>query len=299
MERASAVEIRAAQAGEIAACRVLLAADHPPVNRGERFLAAFRQPDAAGAQQPQLLGAASYLATPGSLAGIRVRVVRPVRRQGIGSSLMRAVLAQRLGPAGEAFLVAWRKTGDEEVAEFAGRFGFRLSMTIVKVEGALAALAGYYGGLRDRLRARGRIPAGASIVPLREAPREQVLQLIARELQERQDPGARVAHTVQHTRYDDCPVAMHNGEVAGALLWEVTGHVAEIPVRVVAPGQQGSWVNVLLLAHATTQGFDRQIDRIRFEIPQGNSDTAKLAGRYQAQVIENQEHYQMTWNSAP
>lgn len=286
------VEIRAAQGGEIAACRVLLAADHPPVDRGERFLVAMRSP-------AQLVGAASYISKPGSLVGIRLRVIRPARRQGIGTRLMNAVLAERNGDAGDAFLVAWRKAGDEEVGQFAARFGFAPSMCIVKVEGALAALAGYYGALQDRLRARGRIPAGAAIVPLREAPREQVLRLIAHELQERQQPGARVAVTVQHERYDDCPVAMLNGEVAGVLLWEVTGNVAEIPVRVVAPTQQGSWVNVMLLAHATAQGFERRIDRIRFEIPQGNSDTAKLAGRYQADVIEYQEHYQMTWSTAP
>jgi len=284
----TAVEIRTARAGEVAACRLLLAADRPPQGRGERFLAALVQRGG----EPQLVGACCYVKAPDILVGIRLRVIRPMRRQGIGSLLLNAVLDEaRRSESKRVCLAAWRKPTDEEASPFLDRHGFQRTLRIVHVEASLPLLADYYRELCRRLRQRGRIPSTVRVVPLREAPRDQVLQVIAKRLQEREEPGTRVAMTVQHARYDDCPVVMDGTAVAGALLWEVNGPIGEIPVRVVAAGYQGSWVNALLLAHATEQGFERAIERIRFEIPEGNPDTAKLAARYQAEVIGVQERY--------
>jgi GNAT superfamily N-acetyltransferase len=290
MESTTAVEIRTARAGEVAACRLLLAADRPPRDRGERFLAAVVQ---RGGGEPHLVGASCYVKTPDLLVGIRLRVIRPMRRQGIGSRLLNAVLDEaRRNESKRVYLAAWRKPNEEEVSPFLDRHGFARTLRIVHVEASVPLLADYYRELCRRLQHRGRIPSEARVVPLREAPRDQVLQVIAKRLQEREEPGTRVATTVQHSRYDECPVVMDGSAVAGVLLWEVNGEMGEIPVRVVAAGYQGSWVNALLLAHATEQGFERSIERIRFEIPEGNSDTVKLAARYQAEVVGVQERYE-------
>ncbi|MBL8230718.1 MAG: GNAT family N-acetyltransferase [Bryobacterales bacterium] len=282
----NSVEIRPARDAEFAACRLLLASDHPPLRSDVRFLIAVNP------STGQLAGSVCFVVGPRRLAGIRLRVIRTMRCQGIGSRLLRAALDH--AGAKPAYLVAWREPDALDPEPFLDRHGFRRTSRITTVEASLPALAEHYARLCQRLHERGRIPQGVRVVPLREAPREQVIRLVEQRLRDRAEPGLYVEQTIHHPQYDECPVVIgSHGEIAGALLWEVTGPgTGQIPVRVVSQQHQGSWANALLLRHATEQGHERQIERIQFEIPDDNPDTAKLAQRYQAKVVAVQERYE-------
>lgn len=282
----NSVEIRPAREAEVAACRRLLASDHPPLRSDVRFLIA------VNASTGQLAGSVCFVVGPHRLAGIRLRVIRTMRRQGIGSRLLRAAL-QHAG-AKPAYLVAWREPEALDPQPFLDRHGFRRTSRIITVEARLPALAEHFARLCRRMEERGRIPQGARVVPLREAPREQVIRLVEQRLRDREEPGLYVEQTIHHPQYDECPVVIGSrGEIAGALLWEVTGPgTGQIPVRVVSRKHQGSWANALLLRRATEQGYERQVERIQFEIPDDNPDTAKLAQRYQARVVAIQERFE-------
>jgi len=60
------------------------------------------------------------------------------------------------------------------------------------------------------------------------------------------------------------PVVMLDGRVAGILLGKLEGTTAVVHTRVVAPGYQGSWVNVTLLAKALEIGWAHGARRARF-----------------------------------
>jgi hypothetical protein len=81
------------------------------------------------------------------------------------------------------------------------------------------------------------------------------------------------------------PVLLSSGKVAAFLLYRVEGDRGLIPARIVTPLFQGGPANVLLMAAGLRSGPDLGVRCLEFEIPDGNTDTAKLARRLQAQVI--------------
>lgn len=278
------LSVREATPPEVSACRLLLSQDHPPLRYGGlAYLIALSS---------ALCGAVCFLRGQGRLVGVRLRVLKPWRRRGAGTALLRELQAIAVREERQCvFGVAWTKPEDDDPQPFAETLGFRRTLRITTVEGKISDLAGYFQKLCQKLRSSGRLPHQARVVRLADAPRPAVLQLVATHLQNREEPGARVASTVDHARYDECPVVMVGDDVAGVLLWEVYGDRAEVPVRVVDPRWQGLWVNPLLLERASQQGVERNIDRIRFEIPEGNSDTVKLAARYGAHLVSHQDHF--------
>ncbi len=286
----SSLTIREAAPQEAAACRLLLAQDNPPQRfAGLSYLIATHAQNGSSS----VAAAACFLRGQGRLIGVRLRVVKPYRRQGIGAAVLRHLqqLAEAEGLP-RIFGVAWTRPDDPDPLPFAASLGFRRTLRITTVEGSVAHLAPYFAAIRDRLRASGRIPPDARVVRLADAPRHAVLQLVAEHLQHRQETGARVAATVDHARYDECPVVMVGDSVAGVLLWEVCTDHAEVPVRVVDPRWQGLWVNPLLLERASRHSVEYNRDRIRFEIPEGNADTQKLAARYRASIVSFQDHFE-------
>lgn len=279
--------IRTANPFERMACQSLLARDQVPLFYGRlEYLIAVE------ARTSRLAGAASFVWIDNSLAGVRLRVIRPWRRQGIGTRLLQELnhVAAR-GAAARIYGVAISTPDEDHSEAFLSPHGFRRIRRILTVEGHISGLAGYFSGLCEKLRNRNRIPAGLRAVRLGEAPREGVRSLVAAHLRHQMDPGSRLMYLMERSCFVECPVVLHGDCVVGVLLWEVHGDVASVPARVVAPEWAGSAVNALLLERASMDGVDRGIDRVQFDIPEGNADTGKLAARYGAVPVSIQDQY--------
>jgi GNAT superfamily N-acetyltransferase len=280
------LRIRPPRADEGAAVRMLL--PDPPVGFGSReyLLAVVPEP-------PFIAGAVSYQYGHDALFGVRLRVVRTRRRAGIGRRLLDAVREQAAAHRCPNILATANELGEPDARPFLTAAGFTAVQRLTVVESTIAAARDTVVPLAARVRASGRMPAGARIVPLSQAPADQVARLYLEHLAH--SPGASplpVAEILRHPRYAESPVLLDADGVAGFLLWYIdakrTGH---LPARVVAPRWQGSTVNVLLLAHALADPHADTVDAIRWEIPENNADTTKLAGRLGARPISSSDVY--------
>ncbi|MFN7919528.1 MAG: GNAT family N-acetyltransferase [Bryobacteraceae bacterium] len=271
--------IRTPREGDMAACRMLLGADLVRGSNPEFLLAI------GGVR---IAGAAAFLAGADSIDAVRIRVVRPLRRQGIGAMLLTRVEETARERGLTRIHTSFHDDGSADAGAtgaFLAARGFALRYTLTTVEASVPAMAEYYAQLCDRLRRSGRVPPEACVVPLSAAPLGDVIRLYESRMAPERLAARRLTFGIDHPRYRDCPVALLSGKVAGMLLWEIHGETGFIPVRAVAPEFEGSWVNPLLLERATAQSFEHEIERIRFEIPEGNRDTSKLAARYGARVV--------------
>ena len=180
-------------------------------------------------------------------------------------------------PEAEAFLLA---------------HGFVRAARLTSVEGAVEEMRASLTALRDRLLARGKVPAAARMVRLREAPRGQVARLYAEFILHHPDlPAARIQQRLERGQLDDSTVLLVNDRGEGMILWLLDGSLARVLARVVTPSYQGGWANALLMATALEWGCAAGAARVRFESLDTNQDTLKLAQRFQAQVVEVKDRY--------
>jgi GNAT superfamily N-acetyltransferase len=227
-------------------------------------------------EAPRIVAAASYRPAPESLTNLRMHVVPAFRRQGVGSQIV-----EYLAVNGARSISGIAELDKELAAEaFCSRNRFERVESLTTVEAAMSEMRDY----TSRLRARFELPAGAQIVPLSEAPVDQVAALhaqhVAQEGELNQWRGL-VAHTPE---MNISPVVMIDGCVAGILLGKLEGATAVVHTRVVAPGYHGSWVNVMLLAEALDIGWAHGARRARFSYTDSNQDTQKLAKRFRAEI---------------
>ena len=227
-------------------------------------------------EAPRIVAAASYLQAPDSITNLRMHVVPGFRRQGVGSQIV-----EYLAENGALSLGGIVEIDKEPAAEaFCKRNRFERVESLTTVEADMSEMRDYTG----RLRTRFQLPVGAMVIPLSEAPVDQVASLhaqhVAQEGELNQWRGL-VAHTPE---MNISPVVMLDGRVAGILLGKVEGATAVVHTRVVAPGYHGSWVNVMLLAEALDIGWAHGARRARFSYTDANQDTQKLAKRFRAEV---------------
>lgn len=227
-------------------------------------------------EAPRIAAAASYRQGPDSITNLRMHVVPPFRRQGVGSQIV-----EYLADNGTRSISGIVEIEKEPAAEaFCKRNRFERVESLTTVEADMSEMRDYTA----RLCARFELPAGAQVVPLSEAPVDQVAGLhaqhVAQEGELNQWRGL-VAHTPE---MNISPVVMMDGRVAGILLGKLEGTTAVVHTRVVAPGYHGSWVNVMLLAEALDIGWAHGARRARFSYTDSNQDTQKLAKRFRAEI---------------
>jgi GNAT superfamily N-acetyltransferase len=227
-------------------------------------------------EAPRIVAAASYREAPGSITNLRMHVVPAFRRQGVGSQIVEH-LAENAGHSISGTVEMEKEPAAEA---FCKRNRFQRVESLTTVEAAMSEMRDYTG----RLRARFELPSGAQVVPLSEAPVDQVAALhaqhVAQEGELNQWRGL-VAHTPE---MNISPVVMIDGRVAGILLGKLEGTTAVVHTRVVAPAYHGSWVNVMLLAEALDIGWTHSARRARFSYTDSNQDTQKLAKRFRAEI---------------
>jgi GNAT superfamily N-acetyltransferase len=249
---------------------------------------------------PHIVGVLSYRRLVHALASLRLRVVRTERRRGIGGALLSAALdeARRIGA--RTVFAKVDPAADGDGAPFLGRHGFAHTLRLTTVEGDIDDLLRATTDARERLRARGRIPAEARIVLLPDAPVEQVARLYAEHIAHNPELAARLAvRSPRDAGLAVSPVAMVGDEVAGFVLWAMHGTVGHVHARVVSPAYRGLWPNTVLMADALERGASLGGVRVRFEVPGENLDTLKLARRLRADTVSTTDLFRLDLEAKP
>jgi hypothetical protein len=146
-----------------------------------------------------------------------------------------------------------------------------------------------------RLRARGRVPADVRIASLADAPLEEVGWLVSAEL------GGGPIEALQRLRLrggaaDSDPLdrslaVLHDGHVAGVMLWRLNDGIATVDARVVAPRWRNGWPNLLLLEASLLRARAERVTDFRFYCDDTVRDTLRLAQRAAAIEVRNDALY--------
>ena len=271
------VTVRQPRDFEGPACRMLL-----PDLQGECLIAA--QEGALA-----IVGAASFRPWPRALIGLRIRVIRTHRRRGIGSLLLRRVLDEAAERNAGAVLGRADGLHEPDAPAFLAAHGFRFLGRLTTIEADVHPMRDYLVALRARLR----MPANVRLMPVSEAPCDQVARLYAEYIAHQPDADSSLLECL-HRRTGPSPVLMLGDRVVGMLLSDLDGPLCTVHARVVAPGQRGGWVNALLLASGIADCVERGGRRVRFEIPHENRDTEKLALRFGAETVSAWDRYALS-----
>ncbi len=211
-----------------------------------------------------------------------VRVAEPWRRRGAGRLLveagearvramgLRGLYAFRSAPRGSGEAIAWE------------RLGFGSLTRLCHYVAPLVRFIEMVEPIEQRLRAGGRIPPSARLVPLSESPVGEIIYLQTTFL------GGRGGALTQRLRgtgerpFDQnlSRVALVGDRVAGFVLCRAAeGDTAFLDFRVVAPKYRRGWVNVLLLADALRTATAAGYANVRFDANERNADTRRLASK--------------------
>jgi GNAT superfamily N-acetyltransferase len=242
---------------------------------------------AVDGKQQRAIGAAALTGScrtePVAGPGIAIEVIEPCRRQGIAASLLGHLERAAVQIFDSKALYASQRVARDSVD--AQRWGWLGFGPVTTVEEHDLPTAGFEAELRplfDRMQAKGRIPAGASIVPLYEANAAAVLQLhldhmggdrgeLYRKIRGR---GA----AAFHPRYSR--VLLVDGKVKGCILaHRVASDVAAVDANILEPEVRGNWANVWLKLEATRGAIRLGIKTFRFTTFDHYSDTRSFTQR--------------------
>jgi ribosomal protein S18 acetylase RimI-like enzyme len=167
--------------------------------------------------------------------------------------------------------------------------GFVASSSLVRAEGAIDGAGRAVLALRDRLAARGKIPAEARIVETRGLPLSQVLAAY-RELIAEYLPGRpELAQYIVTSRAFDAALLTVGDHIAGMVAGTRNDGfgVSELSAIVVAPEFRGGWgwANVALMAYAFELAAASGASRLRFEIDETNWNVLQGVGRVEGKIL--------------
>jgi GNAT superfamily N-acetyltransferase len=280
------VTIRRPRDAEGPACRMLLPEGRLGPRGKREFLVAVL------GTGPQIAGAASFQPRARAIVGVRIRVVKSHRRQGVGSLLLRNILDEAALRQAEATFANADGRTEPDAAPFLAAHQFRFLGRITTVEAEMLAMRDYLVGMRDRLTAAGKIPSDVRLVRFDEAPEDQIAKLHAEFIQHSPEADPAVLRNPKFRMQTGAsPVLMMGDRVAGFLLVGLDKEVCTVHARVVTPESRGRWVNALLMGAAMEDQWNAGGRRVRFDIPPGNRDTEKLARRFGAQTISAWDAY--------
>jgi GNAT superfamily N-acetyltransferase len=211
-------------------------------------------------------------------------VIEPFRRQGVGRALVGAV-ADEARRWGMTILWPYFDVEDGIAAAFLRAVGAVPVKQAFHFEGDASTLHGVVRPIARRLRARLR--ENAAIVPLAEAPAEQVAAL------HRQYLGGSTAVLVARARGEGetafspahSVALVVDGRVGGAVLYAFEGDIARVDAVIVAPPYRRSGATALLMDGALERGLADGPHRIRFWCWEDTHDTMKFARRAGSVVL--------------
>lgn len=293
------MRIEPASDAALPACLALL----PPVNHPEVVVFAARDPDGTLAGAGGILWQ-SWGEPPGFPVWIQVLPDR--RRRGVGRALARALVNRARGEAQQL----WAARPLEEAAPsavFARACGFEPAGRQLIYDADGATFLAHVAAIVERLRARGRIPAGVEMVDLAPELVGPVAELVHRELNSA--PAGLAAMLAQALEQDPATapvdrlrskVLLVDGRVGGALLSRrrSDGRDTRIVCNVVAPEWRRGWANVMLLESTTRAGVETGGVRFGFDCADTMRDTIGLAERGGADLIGTEVTFRYAVTSA-
>ncbi len=198
--------------------------------------------------------------------GVSLRVIEPCRRNGIATNLLRHI-EQTARAAGAKALYAAQRVDQGSVEMHAWeRLGFTRSETVEEHLLPVNQIEARLGALVDRMRAQGRIPPNARVIPLFEANLVPVLQLHLDhmggdrgELYRRLRGQGPKAFLPRQSR-----VLLIDDQVKGCLLAHRTNRdTITVDANVVDLKLRGGWANALLKIEAF-RGAPAGVKQFRF-----------------------------------
>ena len=244
----------------------------------------------AAAEGESPLGAAVTWYTPSrhfpEHANLRMLVLESHRRQGVGRTLLKSVID------------AARKVGARDLCGpaidqqsigflFAMSTGFQPQPATFNYEAPMEDYIKAFTPVYERLARKGRIPARARIVPLKEANREEVCRLIMDNLG---FPSQGLAERLRGTEHGFSQtisrVALLDGKMVGATLMTFQKAVATVIGTAVLQEHRNSWVNAALKYHVMQELIARDVKWVRFSASETqHRDTSNFARRIKAKVL--------------
>ncbi len=281
MRRPIRFSVRAAEECEARACRMLLPQAFP-IDPAPELLVALG-PDST------LIGAAAVgwvAAGDASAFPIAVEVVPPWRRRGVGHALIDAAAASVRGET--TGLQPWNALEDDsEAVGFFLACGFYVHHRVLHFIGDATSVEALLARHRTWLTERGRIPANARLVGLRDAPHPELAHLLAREFHNSPAQVLARLHGESAPPFDAerSVVLLVDGAVMGAQIWtNGDDGVPQVEVNVVSPTLRHGWANVLLTHEGVRIGVTKGTHAFRFFCHERVIDTVNIARRSGAKL---------------
>jgi GNAT superfamily N-acetyltransferase len=241
---------------------------------------------AVNGQHQLVVGAAAaaraYRQHPLPGPGIAIRVIEPCRRRGIGTNLLQHLMRTVHAHGAKALYAANRVPLETPEMQAWKSLGFIPCETVEEHTLPLAEFEPRLAPLLQRMRAQGKIPLGARIIPLYRANLPAVLQLHLDSLggdrgelyRKLRSEGPRAFHP----RYSR--VLTINDQVKGCILAHRTGQeTAAVDANIVDPGLRGGWANVWLKLEATRGALSLGIKTFEFTTFDHYADTRRFADK--------------------
>ena len=219
-------------------------------------------------------------------AAFYIRVVNFWQSRGVGDILVRGLIIEaREAQASELVIGSMVKEAGA-VEKFLTALGFNRRIRITQYEEKVESERELIFPIYERYTARHKMPAGAKLVSLDEAPMEEVRDLvlnnlggfpigISRRLQD--GPGG----------YDRnlSVVLTIDGKVKGALLARVVNGVKVTDAMMVAPEMRGSWASLFIKQASLEKTMAAGIETVRYSVDEKkHPDTVKQAKRTGAKI---------------
>jgi GNAT superfamily N-acetyltransferase len=267
-------------------------------------------PEAAGTL-PELLIARNDGAFAGAAAvvwthwaepagfNVLVRVLSGARGQGVGRALVTAAADLADGETDGLWSLQATPVGSP-AAKFMEACGFTPQKREYYFQADVASLIRNILPVAQRYRERVGVPAGAEVVELSKAevPLDEIAWLIAREFNN--SPIAHIENLRQRREdsADRSLVALHEGEVVGALLSRIldgAGTGGSVDVNVVAKRWRYGWPNVMMMEKALLRSQADGLQQTRFYCDETVKDTMNLARRGAGEKIDLKARYYLAF----
>jgi GNAT superfamily N-acetyltransferase len=284
--------VRPPRGAELAACRALLPGS---------FAAGMPEARVAVVESPyRLLGAATlaeYAGRDGAIGwDVALRVVKPERRQGVGTRLVEALAEAAASRSVSALRVRAEPSEHPEAGPFLLAAGFARRERRFHFEADLSATREILGAYIDRMREEGWIPPEARVVPLCEAPLEGFARLMEEHFRhgnEAEDVLGRWRLRLERDEITHSPAVLVGETPAALLVGEnPSGDCFRVLAEVVAPAYRKSWASALLLSAAADTALRMGGRTYRFDCTPDERDTIRNARRFGARTTRTVDTYE-------
>lgn len=284
------ITVRPPSPGDWPACRMLLPEAIPTIGARDYWLALAR-----GSRE--IVAAVSVEDNGAALDGLRLHVVAPHRRRGVGFALLQRVFAEAAARGRDEVMAYTEPARDAAGEALLTAAGFAPVRSFTTVEGDLEAVAALVATAE---RGQARMDPGARIEPISAATVRAAGRLYAEFIAHAPAPvAARALLSLDLARFCLSHVLLAEGELRALLLIEREGDTVVLHARIVAPAGRGGRAALLLLARAARACQAAGVRRFRFQFLDSAADTQKMARRLGLQTVALARQWSRSGLAAP